>query len=745
MLKFLKKYQSSFVLSILFFAFYMLIFYKIDQYSGSRFSYYIFACGSLLILDICLFINIFFRYRDKKINNFFFYVTTLIFFIIILLTTDWIFKLNIFTSNYKFKIIILFFQLLYIFIILGYFIGKSIFNAELFPKSEKIKITQIISVVLYISLILFLMTPLRLYATSPGEVEIAFISLLKACVINFVISLIILFFVFFIFPGFLKKYLTVFLYFTAGFIFFYIFIFPANYGALDNFVLKNADNLYGVFYKNVIEAFFIILLWHVVLYFINHKKIKILAIAFFILSAVASIESVVVFAKGKSLLSVNNTNNTNNTTGDLLPAYNYKMMGYSRTGKNIVVILFDMMTGGDIPRIFKEHPELAETYNGFIWYPNTLTVGDNTATSMASMYGGKIYSPAEINKNNFNKSLLEIITESYEVLPNLLKEKNYVTAYTNPEYYFSPRGDVDVLNKKGIIAGFNKDYVPYWKNINREKEEYVAKFDTTSIRLLTMVSLFKASPVLLKSIIYDNGDWLIIEKDEIKNKAYNFALESWAFLDLMKDISNTNETQNTFKYFHNYITHEPYAMSKEGVLQKEEYPDPSAGDNIHGDNAYYSAKAAILATARWIDWLKKEKIYDNTMIILVSDHGHPFTESPMITPDFKNQDITSNIFTRSQAFLMVKKFNNDKDFKTDWRFMSNGDIPSIICEAAGIYNEKIGKDPTTGEPLQNRVLDTFRTKSWRWEHLVRSSKFDVVWHYQVKDSIFNDKNWTKIK
>ena len=746
MIRLVKKHENSFIISCLFFAFYLLLFHKIDQYSSSRFTAYFVACAALVILSIYLFINSFNDYRNKQFNKYFFYFASLFFLIAIFLPLDWILELNVFSSNRKFKFGLIFFQLLYIFIIVGYKLIKNIFKqgflSSLFKK-EKIKIYQIISAVLYISLIIFLINPIRLYATSPGELEIPLLKLLIFCFVNFAVIFIILFFIAIIIPGFFKKQLMVFFYFLAAFIFFYTFIFPGNFGALDNLILRNAENLYGQFYRNLIEVFFIILLWHFILFLINHEKIKILAISFFILSAVASAESLIISVKGKGFISAQVTSVTNE---GFLPAYNSRMMGYTKTGKNIVVIFLDAMNGGYVPRLMEEIPEVMEKYKGFVWYPNALTISDRTPTSVSAMYGGWSYSPLEINKGKSKKTLIDIISESYEVLPNLLKEKNYVTSYTNPEFYMSPNGDVDVLNKKGIIAGFNRDYIPYWNYKNRESQE---SDNTTAnnmpIRLITMISLFKVSPFLLKPIIYDDGDWLIIEKDEIINKGYRFALEHWAFLDLMKDVSNADENNNAFKYFHNNITHPPFAMSRDGILLRDEYPDPSSRSDRLGDNAYFSYKAAFEAISRWMDWLKKEEIYDNTMIILVSDHGFDNIKNPMLPDDFKIDGINDKSLKSAQVLFMVKKFNSNEDIKTDWRLMSNADVPALICNAAGISNTNVGEDPTLGEAWKNRVLDTMSSSEWRWLELVRHTYYNIYWQYKVKNNFFDDKNWEKVK
>jgi hypothetical protein len=110
---------------------------------------------------------------------------------------------------------------------------------------------------------------------------------------------------------------------------------------------------------------------------------------------------------------------------------------------------------------------------------------------------------------------------------------------------------------------------------------------------------------------------------------------------------------------------------------------------------------------------------------------------------FRVDGLADKNFTRIQALMMIKKFNSNNRFETDHRFLSNADVPAVVCGAAGIVNEEIGSDPTDGIPLRERIIDNVKTDSWRWETLSTSRKYNFEWHYKVNENLFLDKNWEK--
>ena len=80
-----------------------------------------------------------------------------------------------------------------------------------------------------------------------------------------------------------------------------------------------------------------------------------------------------------------------------LPADNDLINGYSSSGKNVVLIVADMFSGGYMERIFQECPEYREKFSGFTWHRNMLAAATETATSMPSIFAGEEYLPLAMN------------------------------------------------------------------------------------------------------------------------------------------------------------------------------------------------------------------------------------------------------------------------------------------------------------------------------------------------------------
>ncbi len=65
----------------------------------------------------------------------------------------------------------------------------------------------------------------------------------------------------------------------------------------------------------------------------------------------------------------------------------------SKNGKNVIVIMLDMAVSGYVPYIMVERPELKEKFDGFTYYPNTISFGMHTNFGAPALYGGYEYSP----------------------------------------------------------------------------------------------------------------------------------------------------------------------------------------------------------------------------------------------------------------------------------------------------------------------------------------------------------------
>ena len=120
---------------------------------------------------------------------------------------------------------------------------------------------------------------------------------------------------------------------------------------------------------------------------------------------------------------------------------------------------------------------------------------------------------------------------------------------------------------------------------------------------------------------------------------------------------------------------------------------------------YHANMAAMLRLAEWFDYLRENDVYDNTKIILVSDHGHNlyhYDDHTIAAPDTWTEsspkDQINDLRNTEMYFplLMVKEIGAD-GFTTSDEFMTNADVPTIAFD--GLIENPV--NPFTGNPINS--------------------------------------------
>ncbi len=738
---FSKKIEKNAVYMLTAFVIYFLIYFIYYKYSDTRNLSFVLIIIGFSSLNILLYNYLNKKIKKSIIEKIIIVISFLALAGLIILFFDWLFKINIFADKIYFRRYILALFFLQTMVLYLPFLKDFVKSTN---ENDNININSSLFyfALLYILFVIFLYTPTAVFSTAPDDFDISYINIIlpAAAIIA------ILFFLFAIIYKLIgckyKNFFTVLITIFSVLCFVYSYLYPGQYGSLNSFLLSNSENLYGNVYNYLLEYFILLIIICFVVVSVkkyNHIARNVLILLNIVAFLQFSYSTFSIYSSKRNNLL--NTQKTENSI--ILPSYNEELMSFSKTGKNIIVLMLDMFSGGYMEEILQEDSEIEKIYEGFIWYPNTLSISYVTSSSIPSMQAGWKYTPDEINRTNKKNTLVKIIGDSYKILPEILSKYNYKSAYIDPDYCYTYRGDISELNKAGILGGFNKDYVEYWKNKNMKEYNNIfpEKNRNNELKLLLMVSIFKASPILVKPIIYDNGNWIVIKSSDRENSAFMSKIEYWSFIDSMPQISNINEQKNTYKFIKNSIAHDPFSLSKDGKLILG-FPDPDAKDNFHGKNAYYSARGSLIAIGRWLSWLKESGIYDNTKIIIVSDHGNDLTQDPMMKKDFNVDGISGEEFNRIHALLMVKDFNKKGFLTIDNRFMSNADVPAIVCSDFDKKGDIIS-DPTK-QLIENRVLKTMRAESWKWHYISKHTKFKFKWNYEVKNDMFESQNWEKV-
>ena len=427
----------------------------------------------------------------------------------------------------------------------------------------------------------------------------------------------------------------------------------------------------------------------------------------------------------------------------------------SETGKNVVVLMLDRGIGGYIPYIFQEKPELKEKFSGFTYYANVVSFGGSTNFSTPSLFGGYEYTPVELNKRD-GELLGEKHDEALKVMPVLFNRNGYKVTVCDPPYAgYQWSADLSIYDEYPGIESYTtkgkfSDATMWKQNIQDNKRNFFC------------YGIFKILPVCFQEVIYDQGrynqvDTGVVYSEQFRDSLYTAEgiyegfMNNYNVLCSFPDITViTGEEKNTFLMITNDLTHEPMLLQEPDYLPKMrvdnteyggEYPNRFSLNgqalNMEIDIQlihYHANMAAMLQLAKWFDYLRENNVYENTRIIIVSDHGCSLAQMDELILD-DGYDIEGNY-----ALLMVKDFGNG-EFETSEKFMTCGDVPALATE--DIIESP--KNPFTGKVLG------YGDKLMHEQYIIESDEYDISknngnqflparW-YTVQDDMRRAENW----
>lgn len=148
--------------------------------------------------------------------------------------------------------------------------------------------------------------------------------------------------------------------------------------------------------------------------------------------------------------------------------------------------------------------------------------------------------------------------------------------------------------------------------------------------------------------------------------------------------------------------------------------------------------AAIKEIGNWLDYLRKNEVFDNTRIIIISDHGRN-----VYTRAFADFDLLNYEYAHYNALMLVKDFSSNENLKTDMTFMTIADTPLLSIEDLNVSSI----NPFTGNDLLDFVdKEQVNLYFAPWNPTNNNTfEFDYSLSYSVKDNIFIPSNWNAIK
>ncbi|WP_026524643.1 MULTISPECIES: YidC/Oxa1 family membrane protein insertase [unclassified Butyrivibrio] len=434
-----------------------------------------------------------------------------------------------------------------------------------------------------------------------------------------------------------------------------------------------------------------------------------------------------------------------------------------KSGKNVIVFMLDRGMNSYFPYILKEKPELREIFSGFTYYPNTISFGPSTNFGTPALFGGYEYTPAELNKRD-TELLGDKHNEALKVMPVLFDENGYDVTVIDPPYAgYSTYADLSIYDDYPNI----KAYHAKGKFMQTEIKEGIVDRRKSDF---FCYSLMKSMPVIVQPSLYNSSNYNRYDDPSIPGKqsveglsvskgiSTEF-LESYTVLQNLSNITHITEEGDTFMMIDNETPHRPHMLgepdySVEALVDNTEYDAENTdrftvgGQSILMDTGrrmahYHVNMASILEIAEWIKYLKENGVYDNTRIIITSDHGRSLHQLDNLILDDEGKMLMDAQFY--YPLLLSKDFDADGEIKTNEEFMTNADTPVLAVD--GIIDEPT--NPFTGKTInddEKYAHDQYIIASKKHNiHENNGTQFIPSMWLSVHDDMRKKENWSIVQ
>ena len=206
-----------------------------------------------------------------------------------------------------------------------------------------------------------------------------------------------------------------------------------------------------------------------------------------------------------------------------------------------------------------------------------------------------------VDKHNQSESMLPFIFEQAGFTCDVI-DPPYPN-YDSPPLYKAFEGHENVH----AIRATGKYSTIWYTEHNYPQIPIKSKFIK---RNMLWFSIFRIAPNIMRSAIHYENWWL---PGSMAESNADF-IDRYAILDYLPELTDTNSEKQGFILIDNESTHDVAFCQAPDYVPQEHITN--FGTSPYSDSVAYSAMAASLKRiGEWLDFLKKEGVYDNTRII----------------------------------------------------------------------------------------------------------------------------------
>ena len=304
--------------------------------------------------------------------------------------------------------------------------------------------------------------------------------------------------------------------------------------------------------------------------------------------------------------------------------------------KNILLVGFDSLPGHVMKDILVSGSPHAETFKDFTFYESVAASAPSTFTSLRGIvYGNYDFSqwqepaPVDFKTLYFNQR----------------DKVNFITSF---KYNIYNNGGVKLAAGQYGKAEQRDQLVDLYTNI--------AARVTSSYGVNLIMGL----------------DNLLFSK---RKGRFHYTVEGF---DKVVGSFDAKSDKPTVIYTHFAFTHLPFALDENCNYRKMDRDWYNSHQNIHGIKA--GGFCGLKKYGELIEKLKQLGVYDQTMIVLLSDHGTALSYHENPPHNLKINNGPSNGFDRYQPFLMIKPIGTTNDtLKMSKKHIVLDDLAQTTC------------------------------------------------------------------
>lgn len=285
------------------------------------------------------------------------------------------------------------------------------------------------------------------------------------------------------------------------------------------------------------------------------------------------------------------TNFVNKDKNILVTGYND--FTYSKD-KNLIVFVVDAIDNNEFLRSLERNPEFSETFNDFTYFDDALAGYVYTKPSMPFIVSGKWYE----NDTSYEDYTLAALSES--PLIKKLKEDDYKSG-------FYSQGSFDMPDQFSDTFENYIDASPKFKDL------------PSAFAMLLKMSAIRYAPWELKRFGYDAYNFSTKIMTTTSSDEYvRLKMNNINFYEEIKEKNPIKiSDEKCARIIHIDGAHIPFQYNKNVEL------DPDATYSTNMD-------ACLTICNAYIERLKESGVYDNSVVVIMGDHGFDITERTFI-------------------------------------------------------------------------------------------------------------------